>query len=90
MTLLLASWLFTQTWAWDEVPGATSYRICWSRIKNAWCLENCRVYDASVCINGKCQGFVPKPTWKLTFFVVTAINDQGESDTEHGPVATCQ
>lgn len=89
MSLLLASWLFTQTWAWDPVDGAKSYRIYWSRFPTQWCAQNMREYPASDCVDGVCYGFVPKPTWKLTFFMVVAVNDYGLSDTEHGEIVEC-
>ena len=87
--LLLASWLSTQLWTWDAVPNATAYRVYWSRIVNEWCTTNMREFPATVCKDGECQGFVPKSTWKLTFFVVTAVNAFGESPTEHGGIRVC-
>lgn len=89
MSWLLASWLFTQVWAWDPVDGADSYRIYWSRFPTQWCAQNMREYPASVCVDGECQGFVPKPTWKLTFFMVTAVKGGVEGPTEHGEIVSC-
>lgn len=83
--LLLASLLSTQTWAWDSVEGATSYRIYWSRYPNRWCPTNRVEYPASVCDGGECRGEIPIYPWTLTFINVTAVNENGESPEDHGP-----
>jgi hypothetical protein len=89
MPLLLASWLSTQTWAWSPVPNATAYRVYWSHTANEWCTSSRLEFPASVCVSGECQGDVPQPAWDLAFFVVTAVNANGESPTDHGEIRVC-
>lgn len=90
MSLLLASWLATQTWAWSPVAGATSYRLYWGASGQSWCGTHYIEFSASVCDATECQGDVPMPSFSPAFFVVTAVNAAGEGPTEHGPVvAVC-
>jgi hypothetical protein len=82
---------------WTDPPGATGYRIYWSRIPGRWTYENSAdlVADPTcpvpaglttpvVCARGW-RDIVPdprpSPVW---FFFITATNAYGESDTEHG------
>lgn len=76
-----ASWLDTDEWAWDEVPGATAYRLYWSaEYDYFW---DCQVLEvpASVCLAGTCGDHLSMhvPPGDLVFFVVSARNDNGES-----------
>lgn len=84
-----ASLLSTQTWSWDPVDNATSYRIYWSRYATRWCAVNRVEYPASVCVDGECQGDTPTLPYTLTFINVVAVNANGESPLDHGP-QTCQ
>ena len=87
--LVLASWLSTQTWAWDQDATATCYRVYWSQVANEWCTSNMVEFPASVCVDGECQGSIPEPPGNLTFFMVTAVNAFGESPTDHGEIRVC-
>lgn len=83
-----ASWLPTQVWEWDQVAGATSYRIYWGASPSGpWSRQDSEEFQAvDICTNGNCQADIPMPPEDLSFIVVTAINANGESDTEHGPI----
>lgn len=85
-----ASWLPSQTWAWQAVPNATSYRVYWSASGQVWCDSNRLNLRALKCVDGVCQLDIPMPPSKMAFIVVTAVNANGQSVTEHGPiVAVC-
>lgn len=89
MILLLASYLATQTWSWQPVATATSYRVYWSALGTSWCAASRVEYPASVCTPTECQGEDTGPSIPITFILVTAVNQYGESATEHGPVVVC-
>lgn len=88
--LMLASWLFTQSWSWTQAPepNVVGYRIYFSDLATKWC-QTSRVEVGLDCVDGRCQGDVAEPAWPLAFFLVTAIDAEGdESNTEHGAILT--
>jgi hypothetical protein len=98
MSVLLLSpyvaptWRATQNWSWDEVPGATSYRLYWSVDHGDW--WGCQMFEspASTCVDGRCHEQLSTdtpPPGQLVFFTVTAVNETGESGTGHGEVRLC-
>ena len=97
-SLLLASWLLTQHWAWDKSPetDVVSYRIRWGASGTAWCAANRVEIPATACgvvacgeLN-VCCGEIPMPTYTPAYIAVTAVDDAGlESQTEHGEVVSC-
>ena len=92
ISALLASYLSTQTWAWNKAPEAdvVSYRLCAGATGMAWCTSNCVTIPASACDATECQGEIAEPAWSIAFFIVTAIDAAGnESQTEHGPIGVC-
>jgi hypothetical protein len=90
MSLLLASWLVTQTWQWSPVPTATSYRIYWQAdTPMLWCSQNYVEFPASVCTATDCQGEIPQPTASVVYVNVTAVNANGESAWDHGAKGVC-
>ena len=82
------SLLLTQAWTWNEVPGATSYRIYWSATTYIWCSRNGLTVPASACVSGICKGDISLPSYSV-FIVVTALKGAAESSTGHGDVVAC-
>ena len=89
MSLILASYLAAQIWAWSPVATATSYRVYWGASGTAWCAANMVEFPATVCDAVDCQGEIPEPQFSPAFILVTAVNQYGESATEHGAVVVC-
>ena len=89
ISLLLASYLSTQTWSWAPVSGATSYRLYFSAGMTAWCAQDQIEFPASVCDTTDCQGEIPEPQFAPVFFIVTAVGPGGEGPGEHGEIVTC-
>jgi len=98
--LILTSWLVTQQWSWGRLlePEVDRYRVYWSALATAWCVEN-RVEVEAVTHCGtvggcgdedRCCADIPEPQFSPAFFVVTAVTDVGiEGTTEHGPIISC-
>jgi hypothetical protein len=92
ISLILASYLAAQEWSWLRSPEAdvVAYRICVSPIATEWCESNCVTIPATSCDATRCWGDVPEPSWSPTFFIVTALDNEGnESDTNHGEIVLC-
>jgi len=86
--------LATMFWCWDPVSGATGYRVYWSTDPTSWSACNrteisavnaCQPGDPMVC----CDNGEPLPDGDVIYFVVTAFNGAGESETDHGDVEEC-
>lgn len=93
----LATWLLTQQWNWNAVDTATSYRIYWSDLATRWCTQN-RLEFAAIYFCGvvagcdddnSCCADVEQPPYSPAYFIITAVNANGEGPTEHGPVVDC-
>lgn len=83
--ILLASWLLSQTWAWDAVPGAVSYKVYWTERLDVWCKENV-IIPATTCYpDGECQADWPEPA-QTTYYNIIAVNAAGVESTWDRPV----
>lgn len=90
MTLLLASWLVTQTWAWSPVPTATKYRIYYGSLPMTWCAPQYVEFSSSICDATECQGDTGEPMGPAIYFNVVAVNAAGvESVWDHGVKVPC-
>jgi len=89
VTQVHPSLLATQTWEWDAVPGAASYRIYWGASGRVWCSTSHADVPAK-CQANRCQGDVPLPRWTPMFINIAAINAAGEeSPPDHGDIINC-
>ena len=94
ISLVLATWLTAQTWAWSKVPDTdvVAYRIYWSALTTVWCpTQRSEVpldcWDAGPPDGWLCQGDVVEPPFSPAYFIVTAVDAAGnESLGEHGPL----
>lgn len=95
LTLLLASWLSTQTWTWTKnpEPDVAAYRVYFSMGMTIWCQQDRVEVPASVaCDATECQlpNDMTEPPFSPVFFIVTAVDAAGnESGTGHGAVEVC-
>jgi hypothetical protein len=91
ISLLLASYLATQSWTWDKhpEPDVVLYRIYWGASGVAWCSQNRVEVPSSACGLTDCQGEVPDPGYSF-YLTVAAVDSAGnESLPDHGSVVTC-
>lgn len=87
---ILASWLVAQVWSWTAVPNARTYRIYYGNDPTRWCDTRYVTFDAATfCRDGVCKGWMAEPAGDRLFFVVTAVNEAGESPWAHGLKVTC-
>ncbi len=90
ISAILASWLLTQVWSWDPTPNTTSYRLYWSVSPTDWCVEHSKIYFPQDCADNVCSASdIPEPAAEITFFMVVASNEYGESDHGHGTIHEC-
>jgi hypothetical protein len=67
---------------WSASARATGYRLYWSTIPDTWPVE--RMVDTSdLCVDDHARDPYPG---ECLYYVVTAYNSAGESETEHGPI----
>ena len=68
---------------WDASEHATAYRVYWSFADPPmW-----SVVEMSSTTETCMADPTPEPVpGEIIYFLVTAINEQGESETEHGPI----
>lgn len=83
MSLLLASWLLSQTWAWAKEPVSTSYRIYWSTDPVHWCWSQF-VEVPLDCTVTECQGDIPEPPGAVVYIDVIGVNAIGPGPWDHG------
>jgi len=74
--------LAVHTFCWDPSTGATSYRLYWSSVGGAWTTGE-RVETPDTCVADPTP--IPVPG-EIVYYVVTAVNSDGESEAEHGPI----
>jgi len=80
--LLLAGPAFAYRVCWDASEGATLYRVYWTLDHTFWTPFQ-SVDTTETCVADP----APEPALgQVVYFVVTAINAVGESETEHGPI----
>ena len=69
-------------YCWDASPGATGYRLYWSSSPTVW-VSGQRVETTALCVPDPSP--IPVPH-EIVYYVVTAFNAVGESETEHGQI----
>jgi hypothetical protein len=67
---------------WDASINATGYRVYWSTAPDWWPSSNMN-QTAALCLTDPGPDTIPG---EVIFFVVTAYNVDGESETGHGPI----
>ena len=67
---------------WDSSEGATGYRVYWGTDPTWWTPLQ-QVETAALCVADP----TPEPLpGEIVYFIVTAYNAYGESETEHGEI----
>ena len=96
ISLVSASYLATQTWAWNKnpEPNVVEYRLYWANpygVTQGWSACSMVRIPASTCDATICHGDpATMPTRGFILFVVTAVDTSGnESTTEHGKTRVC-
>jgi hypothetical protein len=67
---------------WDASVNATEYHVYWSASPDWWPSSN-TTSTSSLCVTDPLPDPIPG---EVLFFVVTALNAYGESETDHGPI----
>ena len=82
LALIAALVLTAHTFCWDRSIGASGYRVYWSSASDMWAAGSMSE-TAALCLADPVPDPVPG---ELIYFIVTAFNSHGESETEHGPI----
>jgi len=74
--------LTVHTFCWEPSVGATGYRVYWSSGSDIWASGH-RIETTELCVDDPVGEPVPG---EIVYYIVTAFDADGESETEHGPI----